>query len=66
MIKKITSLFLVCLVVVLFVWVLRISLDRQEVKDCYEWQSWAEQSNLFVPTAEMVERCGVLGVKIRN
>lgn len=43
----------------------KVSTERQVTKDCYEWQDWAEQSNLFKPSADMITMCADKGIRIK-
>ena len=49
----------------LLVWAAKTGAERQEVKDCYQWQSWAQQSNLFKPSADMQTMCAAHNILIK-
>ncbi|KKP97226.1 MAG: hypothetical protein UR99_C0017G0009 [Candidatus Moranbacteria bacterium GW2011_GWD2_36_12] len=42
-----------------------IGMERQQKKDCLTWKSWAEQSNLFKPSEDMLATCQAVGIKIK-
>lgn len=52
-------------IITALMWGLKIGAERQEIKDCYRWQSWAEQSKLFNPDEQMLATCERAGVKIK-
>lgn len=43
----------------------KISNERQVTKDCYEWQSWQEETILFKPSADMIAMCAEKGVNLK-
>lgn len=56
--------FVVLLLIGLFM-AASIGADRQEVKDCYQWQDWAKQSNMFKPSADMQKMCAAHNILIK-
>ena len=51
--------------ILIFVWILPISLDKQAKMDCYKWQSYEREYPLFELSKGDADYCESVGITIK-
>lgn len=60
--------FIYLLVFVIFLtiisWIALIGLQREEQRECYQWQEWAQELKVFYLTPSQKEQCDRWGIQV--